>query len=380
MTRRLTCLVATGLIFFALVTAGPLEAQATTATLGLYKLGAYDGNGNYLGLLANSDTLVGLPFTRAPEYVGSVQSVSGNNLTVTGNPGWMANQFVYVSGSQSKTYYVLIGAGANGTVNPKEGCIYAITANSANSLTLTLNGDDISTIPANSLVSIIPYWTLGTVFPTTNAGVSYTPTASTRSFQTEVLIPNYSGVGVNLAYSSTYYYIKSGTNTGWRLFGDSATKDHSDDILLPDGYVVVRNSNGAPTLPLALTGTVLSGKVTSPEATGASAAQDNPTAMIRPINVALNDTGLNPTSGSFVATTSTRSLKDQLLLYNDSQVSYNKAPSATYFYMNNAWRLFGDSTTVDHGADLIPAGSALIIRKASSGNGQTVFWMNSATY
>jgi len=62
--------------------------------------------------LGNSDTLVSLSFTRTPEFIGAILSVSGNpanTITVTGTP-WTPNQFVYVAGSQPKHYYVLIGS------------------------------------------------------------------------------------------------------------------------------------------------------------------------------------------------------------------------------------------------------------------------------
>ena len=369
------------IVALAITMTSPGWAQSgTTSPQGLYKLGAYDNTGHYLGLLTNSDTLISLPFTRTPEFLGSVASVSGSTLTVAGSPAWSANQFVYVSGTQPKTYFVLIGAGPSGTTNPKEGAIYTVTANTSNSLTLTLNGDDISSIPANSQITVIPYWTLATVFPPSDSNVSFTPTTSTRLFKTEILIPNYAGVGVNVAYSNTYYFINTAGNVGWRLFNDSGTKDHGDDILLPDGYFVVHNLNAAPTLPLALYGTALTGKVVTPQTTQAAIAQDNPTSMIRPIDVSLNNTGLSPANGSFVATTTTRQLRDELLVFDNSKTSYNKSPSATYYYFNNAWRLFNDAGTVDHGADIIPAGSALIIRKAASTTGQTAFWTNTATY
>jgi uncharacterized protein (TIGR02597 family) len=358
----------------------PLKAQSDSSPLGLYHLGAYDSSGNYLGLLGNSDTLVSMPFTRNPEFTGTIQSVSNNVVTVTGTPGWAGSQFVYLQGIQPKTYYALIGANTGGPANLKEGCIYTVTANGTNTVTFALNGDSITSVPANSQISLIPYWTLGTVFPATNQNVSFTATTSTRDFQTQVLLPNFAATGVNLGYSETYYFINTGANVGWRLFGDATTTDHSDDILIPSSYFVVRNNNGAPTLPLVVTGNVLTGKVTLPETTLAAQSQDNDVTMIRPLDVTLNDSGLTPTNGSFVATTSTRSFKDQLFIYNNAQVTLNKSPSATYYYMNGAWRLFGDTTTVDHGSDLISSGSALTIRKAASGTGTTDFWQNTPTY
>jgi uncharacterized protein (TIGR02597 family) len=367
------------LVFLGLTSS--LRAQSSnTPSFGFYNLGAYDSSGNYLGLLANSDTLVSIPYTRAPIFAGTIQAVSSNIITVAGSPNWTANQFVYAATTQTNTYYALIGPSASGPANPKEGCVYLVTANGANTLTLALNGDSISAIPANSQISLIPYWTLATLFPASNANVSFTPTVSTRSLQTEILLPDDSSAGINLAPSKTYYFINSGANVGWRLFGDALTTNHGDDTLVPGSYIIVRNQNSAVTLPLAIFGTVPTSKLVVPLATLATSAQDNATAVIRPVAVSLNNSGLNPTDGSFVATASTRSLKDELFLYNNAQAGLNKSASATYYYMNNGWRLFGDAVGNDHGGDLIPTGSALTIRKAATTSGQTSFWTNSPTY
>jgi len=369
------------LFFFLLcIPAFPLEAQAP---VGFFKMGAYDGNGNYLGLPANSDTLVSIPFIRPPAFTGTVQSVSNSVITVNESTNWSASQFVYAAGTQTNTYYALIGPSASGPANPKEGCTYLVTANGTNTMTLFLNGDSIGTIPVSSQITLIPYWTLATLFPASNANVSFTPSTSTRSLKTEVLIPDYSSPGVNLSATKLYYFISSGTNIGWRLFGDATTTDHGNDVLIPDGYITVRNQNGSPTLSLIASGNVPTSKQTVPLATLSTGPQDNATAVIRPIDVSLNNSGLNPADGSFTATTSTRSFKDQLFFYSNSQVAINKSPSALYYYISNGtnvgWRLFGDAITTDHGNDLILAGSALTIRKAT-GSGQTAFWNNAPTY
>lgn len=373
-----------GLLLSFLFLFSPVQAETTVVTnpVGMFKLGAYDQQGNYLGLLSNSDTLVGLPLTRPPEYVGVIQAVSANTVTVSGTPGWTDNQFVYAKGTQSKTYYALIGAGS-GTTNPKEGCIYTVTANTNNSLTLDLNGDDIQTIPANSQITLIPYWTVGTLFPASDANVSFTPSPNPLSPKTQIFIPNYAGSGINLGSSANYYYISSGSNIGWRLAGKATTEDHEDDILIPDGYIIVRNKNNAATLPLVVTGCVITGKITISLATQVSTKQDNLASNLRPVNVSLNDCGLNPSAGNFVASTNPISHKDEIILFDNSFVCFNKAAYKTYYYINSGsnigWRLAGDSITTDHGTDLIPASSAMLIRKAAA-NAGAVFWQNSPTY
>ncbi len=323
-------------------------------------------------LLGNSDSFISLPFIRPAAFVGGIQSASGTTITVSGTP-WTANQFVYNPASQINHYYALIGPAS--TANPKEGHTFPIVGNTTNTLTVQLSQDDLGGIPANAQLSVIPNWTLATAFPPADQNVSFTPTTSTSLYKTQVRVPDTSAPGINLPYI-TYFFSNNvdGTtgNIGWRLVGDNTT-NHGDDALLPDSYFVVRNQNGAPTLPLVSLGSVLLKKLTVPLLTSASSAQDNPVSLVRPLDMALNATGLNATDGSFVA-------NDQLLLFNNAEVGFDKSPSAIYYQdttvPNGRWRLTGDNVT-DHGGDLIAMGTGLIIRKATTANGQTAFWTNS---
>ncbi len=345
--------------------------------------------------LGNSDTFVSVPFTRPPEFVGTIQSVAGSIITVTGTPGWTGNQFVYAAGPQPKHYYALIGSG--GTSNPKEGHTYFVSANGSNTLTVDTTADNLTGITVNTQLLLIPYWTPATVFPASDANVSFTPTTSSAAYKTQLLIPNYSASGINLPYLPGYFFSNNvdgtSSNIGWRIAGDNAT-DHGDDPLLPDGYFVVRNINSAPTLPLKAVGAVLMKKLAVPLMTSSVSVQDNPVSMIRPIDVALDSTGLNPADGSFVATPAvvgvtvrnpTGVMKDELLVFDNSQAAINKQPSATYYYAKSntfrdvGWKLLGDGATL-HGSDVIPGGSAMLIRKANSATGQTTFWTNAPTY
>jgi uncharacterized protein (TIGR02597 family) len=342
--------------------------------------------------LGNSDTFVSVSFTRPPEFVGAIQSVAGNVITVTGTPGWTGNQFVYAPGAQPKHYYALIGSG--GASNPKEGHTYFVSANGSNTLTVNATGDNLTGITANTQVLLIPYWTPATVFPASDANTSFTPTTSSAAYQTQILVPNYSASGINLPYLPAYFFSNNvdgtSSNVGWRIAGDNTT-DHGDDPLLPDGYFVVRNLNGAPTLPLKSIGAVLTRKLAVPLGTSSTHAQDNAVSMIRPVDVALNATGLTQIDSSFATTPpfatsrgQSVSVGDRLLLFDNSQIAFDKQPSATYYRFSAAgrspnWKLVGDDID-DHGTDVIPAGSAIVIRKARTATGQTVFWTNAPTY
>ncbi|MDQ6623917.1 MAG: TIGR02597 family protein [Verrucomicrobiota bacterium] len=332
-----------------------------------------------LTLPANSDSYISVPFTRPADFVGAIQSVTTNTITVTGSPNWGTNKYVYAAGTQPNHYYALIGSG--GSSNPKEGHNFLITGSTTNTVTVDTSVEPLTGITANTQVTIIPYWTLATVFPATDSTVSFTPTTSTSSYKTEISVPNEAANGINLPYLATYFFSNNvdgtSSNVGWRQVGDNTT-DHGDDLLLPDSYFVVRNQNGAPTLPLTTLGAVLTKKFTTPLRTQTGSQQDNPVAIIRPLDVTLNMTGLNPNDGSFVPTTSGVA-GDQLLLFSNAQIGFSKTPVVYYrdANNNNNWRLVGDNNLLDHGDDAVPVGTGFIVRKAQTGTGANAFWTNS---
>jgi uncharacterized protein (TIGR02597 family) len=389
----------------------------------------------------SSDTIVSIPFIRPPVLAGTISSVSGtwnNIIAVSGSNDWTANQFGYTY-PQSPTHYALIGGRfdvLNGTVSttagsavitgtntsfstavsigdrlmigrcyflvksvtsdtsltvsvpalatssglpasvsktPKEGCLYTVTSNDLTSLTLDLNGDDLSSVQPDTEILIIPYWTLNSIFPASDANTSFVPSNSPLVRQTQVLVPNYSGLGINRAGATTYFFY----NGAWRQFGRPITEDHGNDILLPDAYFIVRNPTKTTTLSVA--GDVLTKKLMTSLTTQATSPQDNLVSMIRPIGVTLNDMGLTE-GGAFAPSSSAVIRLDQLFLYSNSQIGFNKGASATYFYYNSGWRLFGKPISEDHGNDIIPVGSGFIIRKAATPNGVTQFWGNFPNY
>jgi uncharacterized protein (TIGR02597 family) len=320
--------------------------------------------------LANSDTFVSVPFTRPPEYVGAIQSISGDTITVSGSP-WTANQFVYAAGTQPKTYFVLIGSHSGS--NPKEGNQYTVTSNGTNTLVIDREGEDLSTVEAGTQILVVPYATLTSVFPASDANVSFVPSSSSLSRQTQIIIPNYAGSGINLSAAATYYYL----NNAWRKVGRPATENYNDDPFVNSGYFIVRNASTGT--QLTHVGSVLMKKSTIPLVTRTSGAQDNFVSVIRPVDVKLNDLGLI-TSNAFMASPSALSRTDQLIVFDNSQTGINKSASATYYYLNNAWRKVGQSSSTDFGNDVIRTGSGFIIRKAATANGATHMWQNAPTY
>jgi uncharacterized protein (TIGR02597 family) len=310
-----------------------------------------------------------VPFTRLPEFTGAISSVSGNVITFSGTP-FSVNQYVYNAGAnQHKTYFVLIGPHASS--NPNEGRFYTITSNTTNTLTVNLNGDSISGVQSTTQALVIPYVTVGFLFPSSDVNVSFIPSPNAISRQTQLFLPNYSGSGINLASSVTYFY----SGTTWHTTADTGG-DHTDDILIPDGYFTQRNPGTATNLTSI--GAVLTKKQTIPLLTSASHKSDNFVSMTRPIDVSLNNSGLIA-SGAFASSPNAIARTDELFVYNNAAIGINKASSATYFYSGGLWHTTAD-TSGDHGNDLIPAGTGFIIRKGTTGAGATQFWTNAPTY
>jgi uncharacterized protein (TIGR02597 family) len=325
------------------------QASATTAPVGFVTITT----------LSNSDTIFSTPLAQPAVFQGSVSTLSSPTITASGTPGWTTNGFQYVSGTQSNTYYLFFTSGA------MAGNYFTVTANTSNSATINLAGNLLTNVAVGDQFQIIPYWTLGTVFPASAAGAAFqASTLITRN--TEVLFPDQVTQGINLAPASTYFFL----NSAWRKAGQSSATVFNDTVLPPDSYVIIRNT--------AFTGsiTVMGGVVTTPQSTPLNsyptAAQDNFVALTYPVNTTLDNSGL---AASIVPSTLIKR-NDELLVFDNTTATVNRSPSATYFYLNGAWRKAGQSSSTNFGSDPLNAGSGYIIRKAVNASGPaTTDWV-----
>ena len=417
-----------GAVSLSLLPVGSASSQTATATT--------DPVGFTTATLqANSDTLISIPFTRPAAFTGAIASVSGSTITLSNSPGFTPSGFVYASGSQSNTYYAIIGplnatltgtlTATNGSVtvtgsgttfgtdvkvgdaltingavytvaavnstttltldkvfagttasalsatydhSPKEGSYYTVTANDAGTLTVNLNGDSLASVAAGTSVSVIPYWTLGTAFPASDANVSYVPSVG-KSRPTQILMPDMNGIGTDLA-ATPIFYNQGGT---WLLSGGNSTSAN-DTVLPPGTYFTVRNTSAATTF--TPNGSVYMNRITVPLDTQTNTAQDNAVAVTRPANTTLNDLGL--IASKAFATSSGKVRQDLLLTFDNSVVGNDKSAANIYYY-DTAWRLAG-STGGDYGNTVLPYGTGFVIRKAATTTGTSVFWQNARNY
>lgn len=342
----------------ALIAAAGLSAHAQT-TVATDPVGFMT-----IDLPVGSDTIVAAPLTKAPVFQGAVTSRNGFVLTSTGAD---------FGDLTSLPHYLQVIGGA------QNGMIFDISANTTDTLTLTDNGVQPTGLDAGATYKVIPYWTLGQLFPVADQGVSFTPSLNTLTTgrRTQILFPNVTGTGVNRAPAATYFFV---TNTFWRST-TSATADANNTPILPDSYVIVRNTtNSQSGLKLTSVGSVNTGAMVVQLDRVSNSANDNYVSLGRPVDITLNNLGLI-TSGAFTPSinTLTTGRRDQLQVFNNAAIGFNKAPSATYYYLTNSstqgWRSTATGTN-DVGDTVIQAAVGYVIRKATNGTTGSQFWTN----
>lgn len=301
---------------------------------------------------ASTDTFVSVTLARPAAWVGTVGSSTSTTITATGTPNWSTGGF-----ASGQMYYVRMLSGV------LQGQYFVISGNTADTLTVDNAGMDLTTLTSSDSMEVVPFWTLGTLYPASQAGTAFTVTTSTLSKRTQLLFFDATSVGINRSASSIFYFY----NNAWRKVGQPVTTSFDDTIIYPDAYFLQRNSTTATTL--VYTGRVQPG-VLGTIIEASTVPNDNFVALSFPVDVQLGQTGLQ--NSGFTASTSTLALKDQLLWFDPNGTGINRSASYIYYYYNNAWRRKGDAVTVDHGSDIIKAGSGFIIRKP--GNGNTAPW------
>jgi uncharacterized protein (TIGR02597 family) len=334
---------------------------------------------------ANSDTIVGVPLRQSAAYAGSLNGAPDTVdpvpagfavLTLSGTPGLAVDAF-------ADTHYVKF---TNTTPTPAagDGQWFVITANTADTLTVDLNGGSIAAVSGAGL-EIIKFWTLAELFKPADSTILASTTGnaiveSTSQLiagrRTQILIPNYAAVGTNASASDVYY---ENANI-WKRVGDGAT-DKGAVQLWPDRYFIIRHpSTVTQSTFYTTTGEVEGDDMGIALATRAAGAQDSQISLVRPVDVTLNGLGLGGTS-AFMSSDSqlVAGRKDQLLVFNNAIAGQNKSASTVYYYHAGLWKSVGGGAT-DRGTDVIPAGTGFIIRKYQTVSGVTAVWENPPSY
>jgi uncharacterized protein (TIGR02597 family) len=270
---------------------------AYTTPVGYVSLG--DTTVGQPALKANTDSYITLPLYRASEYTGTVGGVAGNVVTLSGTPGFTVNQYV----SSTTPYEILVEGG------PSSGLIGIISANTINSVTVTLQpGESLASVVAANKITIRKAWTLQSIF----AGNTIPVGAQVN------LYGNLSGV--NTPADAIYEF----DGTDWF---NTDSFDSANNVVVYSGEGIrLRSPATAPIAKLVISGEVgmaqariLLDKLVAPK------AQDNLIGYVSPVDQKLNATGLGTTTG------------DQIIAWNNATAGINKAPTTILEFDGVDW-------------------------------------------
>ena len=279
----------------------------------------------------DSDLPFSIPLDRRPDYAGSALRVSGNEITVSGTP-FTASQFVYAAGSQPNTYFMLVRSGT------LEGRIYDLVSNTTTSFTVNPNhpSNDLSAqgLQATDKICVVPYWTLGTLFPN-GEGVP----ASTDPFNPTglVLVRNADEAGIRRAPSKAFLYYNdtTGDADGWYDSGNLGGGLVNDLPLTREAFYVLRNLGMGDTSVSFLGDVPVVPFTTEVGNIESGPAQDSYLGSPYPVEMALGESGLI-TSGAFRVSSDPFAPTDLLLTYDYAAIAdLRPAPSKAYLYHEN---------------------------------------------
>jgi len=323
---------------------------------------------------SNTDSYCLIPFKRTPEYAGSIANVAGSVLTASGTQNF--GNLVYASGTQPKTYFIIF------TTGTLAGQFFTVTANTATTVTVDNSNGAALTSGVGSNFQIIPFDTLGSVFPA-GQGIVPSPGFGLGARQTQILIPDNSGVGIDLAPTQFYYYYSgvSQGGPGWRSTSQPASLMVNDAVLYPDSYFIVRQAGTGSSNTFM--GTVHMAQLATNVGTlEASSTQDNAIALPFSSDITLAQSKLVD-SGAFTPSTGfgLAARRDELYVRDNTVAGQDKGADFIFYYYSGAaqggpgWRRTDDLASNKHDTDVIfSTRYGVTLRKFGAGAATSAVW------
>jgi len=313
---------------------------------------------------AQSDAVISVPLNRAAVFQGMVDSISNPSagvytLNLKGSPGFTADQFVYVEGTQRSTYAVQLATGV------KEGLIAKVISNTQTSLTIQLDsgenftgvvGDQTDTIANNNgdQITVMPYWTPGTL-------VTGVPSGS-EMYYFNSPATGQNTPGINLSPSLLMIY--SSSTSDWLNQDDELPVT---DMPLQFGVALGFRNKTNNAVPIAMVGSVpMASHRFLLKTLAASTRQDVRVGYSSPVPELLSNVTLPVSSG------------DQLFAYNNAAVGRNKSPYAILIYNGTEWLDTSDEMPVP--TFTLQPGWGYVIRLAARTVATTIPWTDTQSY
>lgn len=294
-----------------------------------------------------SDTYTGFPYHRDPAYAGTFETVERNPdagktvITPSVTAGWTTDELV-------GSHYLIVTEGR------EAGKIAEITANQAGSV--EVDGPLISR--AGDKFEIVPHLTLESILPAASQTALHQSSGKLSSQRgSELMVFNQNAGGIESSAAAVYFV----TASGWISVADDFAAA-GNTIIQPGSVLAIRHQTGAAATSFSLSGNALD-TPRNQKIVSARTANENFVAAGFAKDRTLSTLGLSSAQVRGV---------DEVQLFDNSAAELNKAPTAIYTLRQNRWR--EKDTNVDANDTVIPAGSALVIRKAAATADRTVIW------
>lgn len=316
-----------------------------------------------------SDTVVSNPFHGPPRWRGPLAAAPmdvGSGLmrfSLGGDPGFAPNSLT------DSPHYVHCapGSGASGRV-------LRISAHTADSVDVVATETEAGGLVAGNSVSILPAWTLGTLFPPGTQGTLHVSGSRLLADRgSELLFFDDVTDGKSLAPRRRFFL----TAAGW--FEAGTYQPAGNTPILPGQPFLIRHRAGSAATTFVAHQQIFGGPVVVRLRRQTAGEQDTMTAPARPVPVKLRELGLGAEVFEVSASTASVDRKDQLLLFDSAEAGVNKLPSITYFRTPTGWVRDGPGFPMADD-DLVAPYSGLLIRKAAGSDNTGVTWLNLPNY
>lgn len=322
--------------FAAVGSASAVEAVTTPVGYVSLSIGGTSGD----AVPAESDVAVSIPLDRTVEFQGTVASVSGSQITVTGAAFGVFDDV-------ATPHVAKLSSGV------RNGLTGLITLNDATSVTISVpTGDDLTGVVSGDKITIHKAWTPSSVFSTA-------PPAGTQ-----ILAFSGTSPGVNIGVDLIYEF--DGTN--WI---DTNSFDVADNTVLYQGETFLIRNNSLT----AISSLVLSGTVTT-------ASNRVVLTNLDPGNGQDNMVSYTGSVGEVIGDSSLASIAvagDQLLAVDNSTTGQNKGFSTIIEFDGTAWI---DTNSFDDvsATFVLQAGVGYTFRRGAGASALDVIWSDVPTY
>lgn len=322
--------------------------------------------------LAESDTVVSAPFHQTARWAGRVAAVPTSpspgvvRISLKDNPSFATGE---LKNSPHHLY-------CRDTTGAHRGRHFLIVEHGANTVDVSAGLSDLGSLAIDGLVSIIPAWTLNTLFPPASQTTLHASTGSLASQRvSELLFFDATTVGSSLAPTRRFFV----TGAAWFEVGSYSAAGST--VIEPGQAFIIRHPAGVAATTFVPNQQVHGGLVAlTLGATRDSIDRDIMVALPRPVPMTLDQLDFGP--GQFVesATVAIGDRKDQLLVFNNAQALRNRQPSDIYFRTGGQWVRDNGTTYPAAGGQTIEPSAGLMIRREGDAGTSTLVWVNAPTY